>query len=83
MRIRRGLSRQVLPCGCLVGVYETYRDEVVRIVDMRGEHCADATHLHGNVLPVSIPMTADVPDDETQELRDTSSGRSSTRDRPD
>lgn len=67
MRIRRGLSSQVLPCGCLVGVYETYRDEVVRIVDVRGENCAEATHIHGNTLPAAAPAAAAVQDDQDHE----------------
>jgi hypothetical protein len=84
MRIRRGLSSQVLPCGCLVGVYETYGDDVVRIVDVRVETCLDATHVHGNLLPAAAPLTAAVPDDDqAQELRNTSSDRSSSGDRPD
>ena len=29
MRIRRGLGSRRLPCGCVAGIYETYRDEIV------------------------------------------------------
>ena len=52
MRIRRGLSSRHLPCGCTVGVYETYRDEIVSIVDARGARCADSAHVVGNMVPM-------------------------------
>ena len=51
MRIRRGLGSRRLPCGCVAGVYETYRDEVVTIVDAANPRCADAAHQAGNVIP--------------------------------
>lgn len=52
MRIRRGLSSRVLPCGCLVGVYETYEGEIVAILDARGPSCAETDHAAGNFVPV-------------------------------
>jgi hypothetical protein len=51
MRIRRGLGSRRLPCGCVAGVYETYRDEIVTIVDAAGPECADPAHHAGQVLP--------------------------------
>jgi hypothetical protein len=39
MRILRVLSSEVCSCGCLLGIYETYNTEVVRIVDAVGEKC--------------------------------------------
>ena len=51
MRIRRGLSSRVLPCGCLAGIYETYRDEIVVIVDAKNTDCPDPAHDDGNVIP--------------------------------
>jgi hypothetical protein len=53
MRIRRGLSSRLLPCGCLAGIYETYRDEIVTIVDAKSAACADPSHVDGNVVPAS------------------------------
>jgi len=47
MRIMRGLSSRVLPCGCLTGVYETYDNEVIGIVDARAPSCSDASHQPG------------------------------------
>jgi hypothetical protein len=54
MRILRGLSSRVLPCGCLVGVYETYTAEVALILDARGAHCADPNHQSGATLPLDL-----------------------------
>ena len=51
MRIRRGLGSRLLPCGCVAGVYETYRDEIVTIIDVSDPICADPAHHTGNVLP--------------------------------
>ncbi|HEU4893046.1 MAG TPA: hypothetical protein VFT47_15940 [Vicinamibacterales bacterium] len=51
MRIRRGLGSRQLPCGCLAGIYETYRDEIVTIVDAPGAGCEHPRHLAGTVLP--------------------------------
>jgi hypothetical protein len=44
LRILRGLDSRALPCGCLVGVYETYAAETVAIIDAKGPECADRTH---------------------------------------
>jgi hypothetical protein len=41
MRLLRGISGRVLPCGCLVGVYETYSNAVVATIDACGPACAD------------------------------------------
>ena len=41
MRLLRVLTGQLLPCGCLVGVYETYDGRVVASIDARGFDCAD------------------------------------------
>jgi hypothetical protein len=57
MRIRRGLGSRRLSCGCVAGVYETYRDEIVTIVDASDPSCANSVHHTGNLLP----DTADQP----------------------
>jgi hypothetical protein len=44
MRILRGLGSQALPCGCLVGVYETYATQTVAVIDAKGTGCQDRTH---------------------------------------
>ena len=44
MRILRGLGGRTLPCGCLVGVYETYACQTIAIIDAKGSDCGDRTH---------------------------------------
>jgi hypothetical protein len=51
MRILRGLSSRLLPCGCVAGIYETYDGDVVTIVDERAAACIDPRHADGNVIP--------------------------------
>jgi len=47
MRILKGLSSRRLPCGCLVGIYETYHAEVVVVLDSRGDACSNDEHVPG------------------------------------
>jgi hypothetical protein len=49
-RILRGVGSGLLPCGCLVGLYETYRGQTVAIVDAREENCANEAHHVGAKL---------------------------------
>jgi hypothetical protein len=58
MRILKGLSGRMLPCGCLTGVYETYDRQIIEILDARGSCCRDSTHQPGKTLP---PDPADNP----------------------
>ena len=51
MRILRGLTSRVLPCGCVAGVYETYSGETVTLLDEREATCQDGTHENGNRIP--------------------------------
>lgn len=51
-RILRGLSSRLLPCGCLLGIYETYEGTVIGLVDARAAECGLTAHDGGNVLPV-------------------------------
>jgi hypothetical protein len=63
MRILRGLTGRVLPCGCLVGVYETYEGRVVATIDACGPACFEPEHrLHA---PVSPTDRTDLPVDPT------------------
>lgn len=41
----------MLPCGCLVGVYETYDGAVIEVVDARSPACQDAGHARGATVP--------------------------------
>ena len=55
MRLLRGVAGRVLPCGCLVGVYETYEGRVIETIDARGPACAEPAHqLHTVVTRGSI-----------------------------
>ena len=70
MRILRGLSSRVLPCGCLTGVYETYANEIVGIIDARGPSCADAAHGPGEKLPLeALNRVAHLPDSPSHPSR--------------
>ena len=51
MRILKGLSSRLLPCGCVAGVYETYDGQVVTLLDERSRACADTSHENGNRIP--------------------------------
>ena len=51
MRILRGLTSHVLPCGCVAGVYETYDGHVVTLLDEREATCRINTHENGNRIP--------------------------------
>ena len=51
MRILRGLTSRLLPCGCVAGIYETYDGEVVTLLDEREPACQDASHSTGNQIP--------------------------------
>jgi hypothetical protein len=50
MRLLRGLGSETLPCGCLVGTYETYEGRIVTIVDAPAPTCPRRDHgLHAIV----------------------------------
>ena len=51
MRILRGLTSRLLPCGCMAGIYETYDGQVVALVDERQASCRDRTHRNGSQIP--------------------------------
>ena len=55
MQILRGLSSKILPCRCLVGIYETYDGEVVGILDAKSGACGVAAHENGKQIPDSLP----------------------------
>jgi hypothetical protein len=54
MRILKGLSSRLLPCGCLAGVYETYEGEIVTILDAKAPPCGDTRHEEGKPVPEPI-----------------------------
>lgn len=54
MRILRCLSSRRMPCGCLVGIYETYDAEIVAVLDARGAACDDDRHVPGDQVAAEV-----------------------------
>ena len=50
--IRALVGGRVLPCGCLVGIYDTWKGETVTIVDSRGEQCGHIDHRDNAVIKI-------------------------------
>jgi hypothetical protein len=48
--LRSLVSGAVLPCGCLVGTYETWTQSLITIVDERGTECGDDRHQANAIL---------------------------------
>jgi hypothetical protein len=48
--LRNLVSGTVLPCGCLVGTYETWTRSLITIVDERGRGCGDDHHQANAIL---------------------------------
>ena len=62
LRILRGLGSRALPCGCLVGIYETYASETVAIVDAKGAACAEPGHrVDSNIDVPAIELRGQPP----------------------
>jgi hypothetical protein len=60
MRVLRGLGGRMLPCGCLVGTYETYDGEVVTTIDAPGARCVNSRHRLHQMVPPGVeanPLT--------------------------
>jgi hypothetical protein len=55
MRLLRLLTGQLLPCGCLVGIYETYDARVIASIDARGHACAEH-YLHQTLSSPRAPQ---------------------------
>jgi hypothetical protein len=53
MHLQRALRGRLLPCGCLVGLYETYEAVTVAIIDAVDAGCADVRHRVGQVWEMS------------------------------
>ena len=62
MRILRGLTSRLLPCGCIAGIYETYDAQVVTLLDERHPACAEAAHTVGSRIPDVAPVQTPAPD---------------------
>ena len=55
LRILRGLGSRTLPCGCLVGLYETYATQTVAVIDAKGSYCSiKAHHVDADLDPQTV-----------------------------
>jgi hypothetical protein len=48
--VRTLVGSRVLPCGCLTGVYETWSNDQVTIIDAHGQACTIAMHETNGIL---------------------------------
>ena len=48
--LRLTLSGHVLPCGCLVGSYETWEGDIIRVIDAHDDRCHEATHVNNAIV---------------------------------
>jgi len=63
MRILRGIGSRLLPCGCSIGLYETYGGRSVALVDNHHPLCRDATHqVNATIDPVLLERRANRTD---------------------
>jgi hypothetical protein len=76
MRILRGLNSHQLPCGCLLGVYETYDGLVVRLFDAISDTCGNPGHRPGTLVPAeAVDVSLTVEGSEPSARTRTASGR--------
>ena len=54
MAILRGVGSTTLPCGCLVGFYETYDGRTIALVDARGSLCRDHAHRVDSAITLTV-----------------------------
>ena len=59
MRILRALTSEAQTCGCLLGIYETYSGDVVKLVDSTGRACR--AHRVGQRVDSDEASTQDPP----------------------
>jgi hypothetical protein len=60
MRILRALGGRLLPCGCLVGTYETYGGATVWMVDAVAPDCDLPAHRANAILAPIEPASTGV-----------------------
>ena len=54
MRILRGVGSRMLPCGCLVGLYEAYDTKTVALIDARGSGCLETAHRVDAAVTIDV-----------------------------
>ena len=50
LHILRGVDSRTLDCGCLAGLYETYRGTVIAVIDAREPTCSNPAHRFGATI---------------------------------
>jgi hypothetical protein len=63
MRILRGVGSRTLPCGCLVGFYETYDIKTIAVVDARATGCSDPSHRVNATIAVDLAASSRASDE--------------------
>jgi len=48
--LRRLVAGRLLPCGCLVGTYETWANAVVTIIEIPADTCGHRDHVVNALL---------------------------------
>lgn len=54
--LRRMLRGRMLPCGCAVGVYETWSGDVVQLVDAHAPTCFSKDHAVNAMLGPDVEV---------------------------
>jgi hypothetical protein len=54
MRIIRGLGSRTLPCGCLVGIYETYNRRTIGVIDATTPACRESHRVNTVLEPAAF-----------------------------
>ena len=48
--LRRLVEGRLLPCGCLIGIYETWTRVNVTIIEIPAESCGHSDHVSNTLL---------------------------------
>ena len=59
LTLRCGLGARHLPCGCHIGLYETFSRHVVGVLDVRHPSCQDPRHVEDQIVIRELRQTTD------------------------
>ena len=59
--LRMTLGGRVLPCGCLVGSYETWERGIVDVLDAHDDRCTEAAHADNSIVRYSHTADSSQP----------------------
>ncbi len=48
--LRSLIASAQMPCGCLIGSYETWRGDVIDVIDSTGHNCGAADHRKNTLI---------------------------------